>query len=111
MGKPRSRVEQEAREARQKAVEVERKIKELSSQILNPEKYFKPRADERTQTTVEKFRRYFVAVRGVSPKKRKATRVEMRAERTRAVVWMLIAVMAFAWILGKLYQTYGGHTR
>jgi hypothetical protein len=87
--KPPSRVAQEAKEAQSRAAEVKKKINELTEQIENPEKHFSKK-HEQTQSSVERFRRYFSVDRGVLAK-RKPTRGEMRAQRTRAIVWLCIA--------------------
>lgn len=101
MRKPRSRLEKEAFETQKKAVEVDRKIKELSTQISNPDKYFRKKSDERTQSTVERFHKYFTQQSVTVVEKRKPTRKELRAERNRAVLWALIALLTLMWLAGK----------
>ncbi len=108
MRKRDSRVAQEAREAQQRAQAVDRKIKELSTHIANPQKYFTPKLDERTQSTVERFRRYFFLDKVVSRvEKRKPTRAEMRAHRSRAVTWAILAFIFMMLVLGKLFNMLG----
>ena len=103
MRKHRSRVAEEAKEAQQKSAEVEQKIRELSDQISNPKKYFgEPKADDRTKSTVERFRRYFVVDEGTHIEKRKPTRAELRAERNRAIFWAVVAIFLLILILGNL---------
>ena len=108
MGKRDSRVAQEAREAQQRAQEVQRRIKELSTHIANPQKYFTPKPDERTRSTVERFRRYFALDKLTSRvEKRKPTRAEMRAMRGRAVTWAILAIILGMLVLGQLLNTCG----
>ncbi len=102
MGKPRSRVAEEALEAQQKAAELQKKIRHLSKQIAAPEKHFAPKPDERTQSNAERFRRYFSLDRVGVVEKRKPTRAEMRAQRNRAIVWIMLAFVALIWIIGRL---------
>lgn len=87
--KKSSKVAQEARDTESRAAEVKKKISELSEQLSNPEKHF-TKKHEPSQSSVERFRRYFSVDRGVI-NKRKATRAEMRAQKTRAIVWLCIA--------------------
>jgi hypothetical protein len=89
MDKNPSRVAQEAKEAARRSAEVEKKIDKLSDQLANPDKHFS-RRDERTQSAVERFRRYFSVDH--TKERRKPTRSEMRAQRTRALVWACIAI-------------------
>ena len=105
MGKPSSRVAQEVREAEQRVKEVQRKIKQLSVQVENPQKYFMSKTDEKTQSAIVRFRRYFMLDRISSQnEKRKPTRAEMRAQRHRAIFWSILAFIALVWVLGKLSQ-------
>jgi hypothetical protein len=103
MGKQRSRVAQEAREAQQRAADVQRKIKELNEQISNPQKHFLPKADERTQSTVERFRRYFTVDRAAAIQ-RKPTRSEMRAQKNRAIFWAALAFIIIIYVSMKLLK-------
>lgn len=103
MSKERSRVAQEAQEAQKRSDEVQKKIKELSTKISNPEKYFAPKPDERTQSTVERFRKYFALDKPVTHiESRKATRSEMRTQRNRALAWCILAILCIIWIGGCL---------
>jgi hypothetical protein len=102
MDKNRSRVAQEAKDAERRADEVEKKIHKLSEQIADPERHFS-RKDDRTQSAVERFRRYFTVDRSIHLK-RKPTRSEMRAQRTRAIVWVLIAGFLLIFVSGKLIK-------
>jgi hypothetical protein len=101
MSKDRSRVAQEAREAQQRAAEVQKKIRDLSTQLSDPQKHFAPKPNEKTQSTVERFRRYFnLDATSDRIEKRKATRAEMRAQRNQAIVWTLVALFVIAWMIG-----------
>ena len=101
MGKPRSRVEQEALEAKKQAVEIQKQIDQLSAKLSNPEKYFTKKADPRTASTVERFYRYFGAASAAATEKRKPTRAEMRAARNQTVLLWLIAIILLFWAFGK----------
>jgi len=104
MGKPRSRVAEEARQAQQKSAELQRRIRNLSDKLSNPDKHFTPPpvADERSSSNVDRFRRYFSLDRvGAPVEKRKPTRSEMRAQRNRAIVWIMVAFVALMWLSGK----------
>jgi len=94
MAKNQSRVAQEAMEAERQAAQLQRQINKLSSQINNPEKHFVSKSDERAQSAVEKFWRYFTTNRGAVVERRKATRREMRAQRNRAIFWAVVAFIA-----------------
>ena len=106
MGKPRTRVAQQAAEARQRSAEVQQKIKMLSTQISNPQKYFGPPPDSRTRSAAELFRRYFMVGGGVSVHRRKPTRAELRAQRTRAIIWAMSALILLMWVCGRVWQAY-----
>ncbi len=110
MRKRDSRVAQEAREAQQRAQEVQRKIKQLSTHIANPQKYFTPKPDERTRSTVERFRRYFALDR-ITPavEKRKPTRAEMRSHRSWAITYSIIAFIVLMYVLGQIFKMFGHH--
>lgn len=103
MGKQRTRVEEEAREVEQRAAEVERQIKQLATQVSNPQKYFR-KPDERSRSAAERFRRYLGAGGVTTVEKRKPTRAEMRAQRSKAIVWLIVAFIALIWMIGKLTQ-------
>ena len=103
MAKPRSRVEQEALEAKKRSTEIQQEIDSLSKQIANPQKYFTPKPDERSRSTVERFYRYFNAA-SQGGEKRKATRAEMRAQRVATAFWLVIALIITIWVVGKLIQ-------
>lgn len=106
-----SRVAQEAREAQQRAQEVQRKIKDLSTQIANPQKYFTPKPDERSQSTVERFRRYFALIRPESrAETRKPTRAEKRAQRNTTIVLAILAFILLIWVVGYALQVLGRHS-
>jgi len=106
MAKKPSRVAQQAREAKNQAAEVEKQIRRLSTQIAQPKKYLVSHPDIRTQSTLERFRRYFNLDAGVAVPKRKPTRVEMRAQRNRAIAWTMVALFVLAWLIGKLWRTF-----
>ncbi len=101
MGKPRSRVEQEALEAKKQAAEIQQKIDQLSAKLSNPEKHFAKKADPRTESTIDRFYRYFAATSAATTEKRKPTRAEMRSTRNQTVLWWLIAIILLVWALGK----------
>lgn len=103
MAKQRSRVAQEAREAQQRAADVQRKIKELNEQISNPQKHFIPKSDERTQSTVEKFRRYFTMDRATAIH-RKPTRAEVRNHRNIAIFWAVLAFIVIIYVFMMLLK-------
>lgn len=99
-----TKVELEAQEVKQRSAEVEKKMRQLATQISNPEKYFKPK-DERSQSAVERFRRYFTFEHSKSiEKKRKPTRAEVRIQRNRTIAWMLLAFICLIWVVLKLSQ-------
>ncbi len=104
MAKNQSRVAQEAREAGQRAAQLQRQIKKLSSQINNPEKHFVPKSDEGARSAVEKFWRYFTANRGAVVGRRKATRGEMRAQRNRAIFWAVVAFIATVVVCARVLR-------
>ena len=105
MVKHRTRVAQQAQEARQRSAQVEQKIKELSTQISNPQKYFAPKSQERAPTAVDLFRRYFVAQRAVI-QKRKPTRRELRVQRSWAIIWVMLAFVALMCVLGQIWHAW-----
>lgn len=101
MSKERSQVAKEAQEAQKRSEEVQKQIKELSTKIKNPEKYFTPKQNEPTQSTVERFRKYFALdAPVVHMESRKATRSEMRVQRNRALAWCILAILCIIWIVG-----------
>ena len=106
MGKPRTRVAEEAKEAQQKSAELQRRIRQLSDKLSDPDKHFAPApppAAGPSQTNVDRFRRYFSLDRvGAPVEKRKPTRAEMRAQRNRTIVWIMVAFVALIWVFGKL---------
>ena len=105
MFKPLSRVAREAREVEKRAQELHRKIKQLSTQIASPQKYFGKKSDRLTQSTVERFYRYFAWNRAsLKIKKRKPTRAETRAQRNRAIIWSILASIFIFWVLGKIFE-------
>ena len=106
MTKKNSRVAHQARDAKAQAAEIEKKIRQLSSHIANPQKYLTPRPDARTQSTVERFRQYFNLDSAGAVPKRKPTRAELRGQRTRAIVWATIAFFVLAWMIGKFWRAF-----
>ncbi len=107
MAKPTSRVVRETRETEKRSQELRRKIKQLSTQISNPQKYFARKPDETNQSTVERFRRYFALDRAFPRiEKRKPTRAEIRVQRNRAIIWSIIAFIIAFWVLGKILETF-----
>src|SRR5688572_27820296 len=114
MAKPRSRVEEEALETERRAQDVQRQIRQLSDQIANPKKHLADKAaakkkDERTQSTIEQFRRFFsidqATARG-GAERRKATRMEMRVQRNRALFWAVVALIFLVWVFGNLLKRF-----
>ena len=106
MTKKTSRVAQQARDAKAQAAEIEKKIRQLSSHIANPQKYLVARTDVRTQSTVERFRQYFNLDAAGAVPKRKPTRAELRGQRNRAIAWAMVALFALVWMIGKFWRTF-----
>jgi hypothetical protein len=101
MDKNQSRVAQEAKEAERRSAEVQKKIHHLSEQIANPEKHFS-RKNDRTQSAVERFRRYFTLDQATHIEKRKPTRAEMRVQRNRAIAWVMIAFILLFFVFLRI---------
>lgn len=104
MAKQRTRVAQQAQEAREKSAEVQQKIKKLSVQLSDPDKYFTKKPDERSRSTLELLRRYLSANRSAPTEKRKPTRKELRIQRTRTITLIMLALFLLVWMLGKFMQ-------
>ena len=99
-----SRLEQEAREARQRVAEIQKKSRGLAAQISNPLKHFGPPRDERTRSAMDRFSRYFSAGQETAAQKRKPTRAELRGERTRAILCAIAAFIVIIWAFGSYFQ-------
>jgi hypothetical protein len=104
-----SRVAQQAREAKQQAAALEKKIRQLSTEIANPQKYLNPPTDDRSQSAMDRFRRYFRLDQVSNVERRKPTRMELRAYRNRAIFWTVLAFILLIWIVGQLVNTLTRH--
>lgn len=111
MSRKPSRVAQQAREVKNQAAELEKKIRRLSTEISNPQKFLTPQTDERSQSAVDRFRRYFRLDQVGAVERRKPTRTEMRAYRNRAIFWTVLAFIVLIWIVGQLVNTLRQHER
>ncbi|MDD2710857.1 MAG: hypothetical protein PHV34_22995 [Verrucomicrobiae bacterium] len=97
-----SRLSLEAREAKSRAAELEKKIQRLSDEIVHPQKYMAARSDGRSQSAVDRFRRYFRLNEASAAELRKPTRAELRAHRNRAILLTVVAFIVLIWVMGKL---------
>ena len=104
MGKPPSRVAQEAQEVGQRAAQVQKEIRELKTQLLNPQKHFGKRSDERTESAIQRFRRYFTVYRTSATERRKPTRAEARAQRARAIFWATVAFVCGIIVVNLIWR-------
>jgi hypothetical protein len=107
MGRSRSRVSKEVRSVEKRTADIEKQIRALSDQISHPSKHFSPQPDPRSQSHVERFRRYFkLDTTGQPTVKRKPTRNEMRIQRNRAIFWAMLALIALIWVVGRIWRWY-----
>jgi len=106
MTKKISRVEQQAREAKAQVADIEKKIRQLSTQISKPQKYLVAKPDARTRSTLERFRTYFKLDAASAVVRRKPTRIELRAQRNRAIAWAMVAIFFLVWLIGMFSRTF-----
>lgn len=96
---------EEARTARKRGAELERKIRRLSVQMSNPKKYFAEKSDESSLSATERFQRYFAfQTGGRGALRRKPTKAQMRTYRNSAIFISIIAFVMLLMVGGRVLK-------